>query len=660
MRVILPLLVALSIFTATRAQYDRNYFFWIGRNYLIDNKYREAIDILNVLLRSDTAAYEGYFLRGVAKYNLDDIVGAEQDFTLALRKNPVYTLAYQYRAISRSLMGNYDDALKDFQEAIYLRPDYAGPYFSRGVTYLLNQQFDKAIADFNQFLKQEPRVADAYINRGAAYLNLRDTVRALEDYDRAVSTNREYPVAYNRRGFVYLDLKRYGDALTDFNKAIEYDSLNIQAYFNRALVYSNTNRPMDALADFDKVLGIDSTSSVTYFNRAIVHSEIGAYNDALKDYDKVSYYSPNNVLVYYNRASLYAYLGDFPSAVGDYSRAIELYPDFANAYLRRASLREILRDDSGAQLDRETADAKIAEYSSKLNDSTFSIYADTSRQFNRLLSFDTNIGARRDIDITAAQGAEVTILPMYKFSFMAQDAATAAARRSTLAITEKISNFENEVGFPYLSMVNRDSGLPPDSLVAIDKRIGDALQQNTDSWQQLFLRGISQSLIKQYTNSIANYTAAIDRNPTNPFLYLNRSTTQTEMTDFISSLDNSYQRITIDSDPASRLNSTSSRIYNYDSAIADLNSAAKLMPEYAVIYYNRGNLYCKSGMMPEAIEDYSRAVQLDPDFAEAYFNRGLIQIFLKDTQKGSLDLSKAGELGIADAYRVLRMYGQTE
>lgn len=51
-------------------------------------------------------------------------------------------------------------------------------------------------------------------------------------------------------------------------------------------------------------------------------------------------------------------------------------------------------------------------------------------------------------------------------------------------------------------------------------------------------------------------------------------------------------------------------------------------------------MLCLSGRMPEAIEDYTRAIELNPSFGEAYYNRGLIQIYLKDTRKGCLDMSK--------------------
>ena len=176
----------------------------------------------------------------------------------------------------------------------------------------------------------------------------------------------------------------------------------------------------------------------------------------------------------------------------------------------------------------------------------------------------------------------------------------------------------------------------------------------------LFERGVTQSLIRQYTNAVSTLTAAITANPSNPFLYLNRSTTRAEMIDFISSIDNSYQRITIDSDPANRLHNSGSRTYNYDEAIEDINKAIKLYPDFAYSYYNRANLYAISNMLPEAYDDYTRAIELNPSFGEAYYNRGLVQIFMKDTRKGCLDLSKAGELGVENAYEALRYYTASE
>ncbi|MBR3846106.1 MAG: tetratricopeptide repeat protein, partial [Alistipes sp.] len=112
----------------------------------------------------------------------------------------------------------------------------------------------------------------------------------------------------------------------------------------------------------------------------------------------------------------------------------------------------------------------------------------------------------------------------------------------------------------------------------------------------------------------------------------------------------------IDSDPANRLHNNTKRTYSYDEAIADLNKVLKLFPDFAYAYYNRANLMALSGDLPAAFEDYTKAIEQHPHFAEAYYNRGIIQIFMKDTRKGCLDLSKAGELGIQQAYELLKVH----
>ncbi len=657
-RVILSLVLLCSVGSIS-AQYNKEYFYYMGRHCMINDDYYQAIRVLNVLLRFDEDAHEGYFLRGIAKYNLEDLLGADADFTTAIEKNPVFTRAYTYRAITRSRLGNYDDALNDFHQAIELRPDLPSPYYSRGVTRLLNQQFAEAIEDFDMFIRHEKKVADAYVNRGVCYLHLKDTVRAYENFDTAIRTNREDPNGYNRRGVLLMEQERYAEAEADFDTAIRHDSTYLLSFFNRALVYNSTSRPMKALSDFDQVLKLDSTSSLTYFNRAIVRSQIGDYNRALEDYNRVAQYSPDNVLVYYNRANLQLHLGDLERSIEDYSRAIALYPDFANAYLNRSHVRMLMGDMKGAKADHDTAERKIAEYKHRLSDTTYSIYADTTQKFDKLLSFDAKLTRSFEHNSegsVAPQDANMNLLSLFKFTLMNADS-THLARKS-LYHAQRLEDFVRKVGEPRLVLSHRQSNIAPDSLVMLDRHVAQRQREENPSWLIYFERGVTQSLIKQYTNAVSTLTLAIAENPANPFLYINRSTTRAEMIDFISSIDNSYQRIAIDSDPANRLRQTSSRIYNYDDAIEDINKAIKLYPDFAYSYYNRAGLYAISGRLPEAYDDYTRAIELNPQFGEAYYNRGLIQIFMKDTRKGCLDLSKAGELGIEKAYETLKQYGE--
>ena len=55
-----------------------------------------------------------------------------------------------------------------------------------------------------------------------------------------------------------------------------------------------------------------------------------------------------------------------------------------------------------------------------------------------------------------------------------------------------------------------------------------------------------------------------------------------------------------------------------------------------------------------AIEDFAKAISLDSHMAEAYFNRALAYLALEQKDKALADLSKAGELGIYDAYSIIK------
>lgn len=645
------LLALLCLVTlSTSAQLNKPYFYERGRELIIEGKFRQAIESLNILLRNQKDDYEGFFLRGVAKYNLDDLNGARADFGQAILINESYTSAYQYRAITQSRMGLYNEALSDFEKALSIRPTMAGLYYSRGVTYFLNQQFDKAIKDFDQFVRIEPRDPSAYINRGTSYLYLKDTTKAIANYNRAIEVNPYHSDGYMRRGLVYLMGGKYAQSIPDLDKTIELSPDEAYPYFYRGMAFAYMDKVMMALDDFDSSIMRDSSNSVTFFNRALLRSQIGDFNRAIDDYTRVARSNPNNVLVFYNRGHINAQIGAYKEAIADYTRAIELYPDFANAYLFRANLRRAMGDIQGSISDTKVANAKITEYRSKLNDSTFSIYADTSKQFNKVMSFDADFGNRDFSKDVGDIRKDVKLLPMYRFTFV--DKATDRLYEVTDYQNRRLESFVKSFKIWPVELTNKSVGVGADTIMMLDKRIGDSI----NIWGMIFAKSITQAAVSQFNSSLTYLNFAIDDRPTEPFAYINRGVTQAQMIEFISSLDGDYQNVNIEMDPAARLKRSEKRKYDYSTAIADLKKAAELMPELPHIYFNLGNLMCMNGDMPAAINYYTKAIELFPYFGQAYFNRGLIQIYLKDNNTGCLDMSKAGELGIQEAYPVLQRY----
>ncbi len=160
--------------------------------------------------------------------------------------------------------------------------------------------------------------------------------------------------------------------------------------------------------------------------------------------------------------------------------------------------------------------------------------------------------------------------------------------------------------------------------------------------------------MNNYLEAIEIYSYLISEYPENPLPYINRAVAEAQGMEFSLSLEADYQSLAAQGDPAQRLNvSQGEQTTDLTSAISDLRRAAELLPELPYTFYNIAYMYTLEGNLPAAVEYYSKAIELYPYFGEAYYNRGLVQLSLDEIQKGALDLSRAGEVGIEEAYVII-------
>ena len=688
-KAVVATIAALIIAIGAMAQYDLNQFYMRGRQMLIDGKYSAAIDNFSMLIRLDTTSYDGYLMRGIAKYNLGDYIGATEDFDNSLRLNPIYTPAYHYRAITLSRTGKYEEALKDLQEAIDLRPSYEGLFFSRGVTYFLSQQFEKAISDFNRFIAKVPKESDAYLNRGACHLYLKDTVSALKDYNTAINLNMFDPEGFIRRSRIYAMQGQKELALKDLDQAIKLDSLNTFAYFNRALIRYEAMELQQALDDFNKVLDQDPGNALTLYNRALLESQIGDYSSALNDYDRVIAVNPENVLAYFNRGAVLLQMGMYRDALNDYTKAIELYPDFAKAYYNRSYVKNHLGQHASAKQDWETAERKVKEYRAKTADtSNLGIFADTSKKFDNLLALDADF-AKKDFNNELLQNRDINIKlkPLFKFNLQKDEQTIMALQ--TVYESKKVDAFIKGSPVPLTLEARSTEGtenFSEQELAQYEQMVRDYKSRlaGREAWNQMlantadgsentgkgaaalagansmaeFATGVINGERNMFNSALECYNKAIEDDPMQAYYYMNRGVLQAEMIDFISSMESNVQILSLDNTRTARarVQEQSYKKYDYSASIADMKNALSIEPGFPFAYYNLGNLFCLNGDLPEAISQYTKAIKAFNNFAEAYFNRGLVLIYLKDRQKGCIDLSKAGELGVPDAYPTIKKY----
>ena len=647
------------------AQYDKDVFFMRGRQALADGKYALAIENFNVLTRLDTTDHYTYFFRGIAKYNLGDLRGAKRDFDKSVSINPVFTSGWHYRGITESRFGNYEQALKDLQQAIDLRPGYVGLYFSRGVTYFLAQQFDNAIEDFDRYIRKEPKDPSAYLNRGASWLFLGDTLKAVQDYNKAIKLDRFDPEGYVRRGRLYAVQKKYDLAMEDMDRAIELDTANTFAYFNRAIMHYEQEHYQEAMDDLNRVLRDEPGNALTLYNRGLISAQLGAYEDALEDMDRVININPDNVLAYFNRASIFIEMGLYRNALEDYDRAIELYPDFAKAYMNRSYVKSLMGMSAESKKDYDTAQRKVAEYRAR-NESDAGSFADTTRKYSALLSLDAEF-AKKDFDDELLQHRDIDIRlrPLYRFVLTGEKDNTVYALNRGYE-NPLIARFENEIPVG-VKVLNTDRTLSAPELQDVEA----FAWEGEASSEKLFLRAMYDYDGKQFNSALAYYGQAIDKAVEDgagfdalysAFYRMNRGVLRAEMIDFISSIESNVQVLSMDDtgNTRARVKDQVIRQYDYTDAVEDMKKAAEIVPDMPYAYYNLGNLYCLSSEHISSIENYTKAIELYPYMGDAYFNRRLVLIYLKDKEKGCIDLSRAGELGVQDAYGVIKKYCEEE
>ena len=669
---LLSMAILLAVAPGALAQYDKDVFSLRGRLALQDGKYTQAIEHFNILARLDTTDYWCFFFRGIAKFNLGDVRGARQDFNTSVRLNPVFTNGYHYRAITESRTGEYDKAFEDFDRAIELRPGFIGIYYSRGVTNFLARRFPEAVEDFDRYIRREPKDPSAYLNRGASYLFLGDTLKAMSDYNRAIKLDRFEPECYIRRGRVYAAQGNFIDAVKDMTHAIQLDSTNTLAYFNRALMYYELHDYNSAMRDLDRVLKDEPGNALTLYNRSLLYAQVGDFGSALEDMDRVININPGNVLAYFNRAAYFMEMGRYRDALSDYNRAIELYPDFAKAYLNRSYVENLLGMTKQSKEDYRTAQRKVGEYRAR-NAAGEASFADTTRKYNALLALDADF-ARKDFDDELLQHRDIDIRlrPLFKFKL------TAERERRDLALSSRYENpladrFIDSVPVPVV--ISNSDSLATLKLVRSLSSVlsgdgsGGAGTVNLTPSQTFFIRGIYDVQEKKFSSALSWFDKAVEAAGSEgekdryarfykAFYLMNRGVLRAEMIDFIASLEGNVQTLSMDENGSTRarVSDRVARTYDYSEALDDIREAIALVPDMPQLYFNLGNLLCLSGEMVSSIDSYSEAIRLHPAMGDAFFNRGLVLIYLKDKDKGCIDLSRAGELGVGDAYSVIDKY----
>ena len=595
-----------------------------GRIALSEGHFAAAIEKLNIAIQQRADQYDAYFLRGYAKLRLDDYIGAEADFSRAIDLNPFWAQLFTFRGNARDKLSNYQGAFSDYQRALKLDSTDGSIYANRALTLLYLQQFQASIADCDQALKLNFKTENIYVIRGEALAGLKREREAIADYDIALSINRFSSYAHVQRGVAYMALKSYDTATVDLHKALKLDSTNSFAYYQLAVLETERGNDSLAMNYINTVIRLTPFNTSAIYCRANLYEKRKQYADAVSDLSNIIAIAPSNFLAYHQRAYLYSIAHQYKLALADFDKAIELAPEYADAYLNRAIVKENLQDIAGARSDRKMAKS-IAERNKQLSDTVkFAESIKIMKMMSEGSDFSSNSETKE-----ALQYRQVAVQFRLPYLFLP----LSIKRGKVVAYSTALkSKHHHDV----VRLYNLTDTIPVE-VITKALQLLESMSSLTSS--QYLDKAALQIQLHHFNDATESINNSLQGDSTNPVTFFESGNLKLQLVRFLKSIN-----------PDAK----------YDNAIAeglrDYTIALSLDPSFYIAFYNRGILKSEANDFKGALGDFTTALQIKADCSDAYYNRGLLYILFKENLPGCSDLSRAGELGIQDAYSLLKRY----
>jgi len=710
-KITLTVLLICSGFVSIQAQINTDRVFLIGKNALYFEDYVLSIQYFNQVIRSKPYLAEPYLYRALAKLNLDDYQGAENDLTRCIEINPFIVYSYLYRGIARQNQGNYKGAIEDYDKGLESRPEDKQFLINKGIAYVQDKNYDEAIATLTSLIQYQPRYMQAYITRGSVYAEKGDTAQALNDFNKSLELDKYFAPSYAQRGMLYYKQEKYNEALADYNEAIRLEPKQIGYYINRGLIKYNLNDLRGAMADYDAVIILDSRNTIGRFNRGLLRAQVGDVTHAVEDFNVVISNEPDNFMAIYNRAILNEELHNYRDAIADIDLVLKEYPYFVIGYYFRSEIKRSMNDVKGADKDywdaydmeqklkQEKAKGKIitgkgvfdstelAENETETNEKNTRERSDKNiEKFNRLVVYDkeeeTKSSYKNEIrGRVQDRQVKVDLAPDFVITYYERPE---DIDKTVTRYDKTISDYNSLMILKLqLKAINKETAISDQQAEYHFHSIDEyslAIDQNQNNADAYFGRAMDFMVLQDLTEALNDFTRVIELRPDFILAYFNRAVVRSKLMEIETNNDNStgielqnsslniqtnanksfqstnnlYTTPKIESiTPSSKIDETR-RAVEYEQITRDYDKIIQINPDFVYAYYNRANLRCSMGDFRQALVDYNEAIKRNSEFAEAYYNRGIARLFLGDTSNGITDLSKAGELGIVEAYSIIK------
>ncbi len=656
-----------------KAQINTQQVMNIGRNALYFEDYLLSIQYFNQVVKAKPYLAEPYFYRSIAKLELEDYKGAEEDCSLAIERNPFIVDAYQVRGIARQTLRDLRGAIADYEVGLRHMPEHKVFLMNKAVCEQELKEYGKADTTYATLLRIYPKYENAYLGRAQLRLAQGDTIQAIADVDHCIELSRNLSSAFVIRAEISMKYhKDFALALKDMDEAIKLEP-NYAGYFiNRAYMKYNLDDYFGAMADYDYAVSLDPTNVTAHFNRGLMRTEVSENNKAIEDFSYVLRSEPDNFLARYNRALLYYKTGQYRQAIADYDLVLERYPNFEAGLFARSECKRKIGDMAGGERDYNRS-RDLQKQKKRITEATDAGEEEATEQvesesavmnkFHTLLTVETDNSVKAKYENKTRgriqdNNVKIDPEPMFFLSYYIKE----DKLRDNTNYIKEVTDLNASRLLPFtLGLSNVPVRLFEDEIQkhfnSIDYYNGVLAAGRQHRSVDFFARAMDFIMVKNPAQAIADFTRAIEASPKFALAFMGRSYArylQLQLDTQGTPADNRPTTGTTAKPGSEGMLMEKKTNYTINEIIADLNHVLELSPRNVYAMFNKGNAYIIIKNYTEAITCYTEAIDIKPDFGEAYYNRGLMYLRMGNKERGVADLSKAGELGILPSYNVLK------
>ena len=661
---ILTLLIALTPTLGARAQYNVDRLLTGGRIALHYEDYVLSIQYFNQAINQKPYLWEPWQLRSIAKYYLDDWHGAYADASKAIELNPYVTELYDLRGITAIKQNLYDQAIKDYTKAIQQQPANWNYWYNRAVCYLEKASYDTASVQLDTIMAKWPKKAEPLLMKAEICLHQKDTTAAETWVNSSIKLDKYNTEAWRMSGMLALRRNDWQTADTALSKALHLRPKDTGCYINRALARLRLNNLRGAMDDYNSALEFDPNNFLAHYNRGLLRQNLGDDNRAIEDFNFVLKLEPTNVMALFNRATLLERTGDLRSAIRDYTKVIDVFPNFWTGLQFRAACYRKLGMTAKAEMDEfRIMKAQMDKHQgvqrrwgkTKLN--AMRSLGDIDPEKYDQLVVDENVTEEHKNESASRgkvqnQRSGTHLLPylavivqydaarqLTSVPYDSQTGETVSALSSIQPIkgsrfTLGIGNVGNGVGIELLTLVD-----------IITEKINTEHDSQETLSQLYLLRAVCNASAQDYQSAVSDLDQHLKTSPSDATALWMRAVCTAMVAD--------YERTAATKAQPPSLVSLTDKQLQTASITTDFKNALQQAPDNALILYSYATYLAKQGKSGEAIDLYTKLIQHNPTMAQAYFNRALL-LLPTDQLAAEADLSKAGELGIYNAYSILK------